>query len=99
MTSRNNNTDREAVRSAVGTVLVNASNYPAKVSFRMLGLDLGPLIDKTTDAILTKFLPGHDERVKAEAWDEGLSAGLREANDKARGVVNNPALNPYRRES
>jgi len=37
--------------------------------------------------------------VKAEAWNEGLSAGLREANDKARGVVNNPALNPYRRES
>jgi len=35
--------------------------------------------------------------VRAEAWDEGLKAGLREGNDKAHGVVNNPALNPYRK--
>ena len=35
---------------------------------------------------------------QAEAWDEGCSAGLREANDKQRGVQNNPALNPYRIE-
>lgn len=33
----------------------------------------------------------------AEAWDEGCAAGLREANDKARGVQNNPAINPYER--
>jgi hypothetical protein len=93
MTSSSNYTDREAVRSAVGSVLVNASNYPAKVSFRMLGLDLGPLIDKTTDAILTKFLPGHDERVKAEAWDEGWVAS--ESYDGYFAVP----TNPYRRES
>ena len=35
----------------------------------------------------------------AKAWDEGCAAGLREANDKARGVQNNPAPNPYRREA
>lgn len=35
--------------------------------------------------------------LKADVWDEGLKAGLREGNDKARGVVNNPPLNPYRK--
>lgn len=35
--------------------------------------------------------------IRADAWDQGLSAGLRECNDKTRGVVNNPALNPYRK--
>lgn len=36
--------------------------------------------------------------LKADVWDEGLTAGLRESNNHARGVVNNPALNPYREE-
>lgn len=67
MTSSSN--DREALRDAVWEVLVNASNYPAEVSFRLLGLDLGPLIDKVTDAILTEFLPAYTERVKAETVD------------------------------
>lgn len=38
------------------------------------------------------------EAARAEAWDEGCAAGLREANDQRRGVRNNPALNPYRIE-
>lgn len=43
--------------------------------------------------------PEHDAAVAARAWDEGCAAGLREANDKARGAQNNPAINPYGREA
>lgn len=35
--------------------------------------------------------------IRADAWDQGLAAGLRECNDKTCGVVNNPVPNPYRK--
>lgn len=51
------------------------------------------------DAILA-LPPGRTEtEVRAEAWDEGHRAGLREGNDQVRGITNNPALNPYREEA
>lgn len=40
------------VQGAVGGVLVDASNYPPAVQPRILGQDMGPLIAKTTDAVL-----------------------------------------------
>lgn len=45
------NTDREALRNAVGIVLTNAANFPEKVQARMLGQDMGPLIERVTDAV------------------------------------------------
>lgn len=44
--------ERLVLRGIVGHVLRNASNYPEKVSVRVLGQDMGPLIDRTTDAIV-----------------------------------------------
>lgn len=44
------------------------------------------------DAILAEFLPDHDERVKAEAWDEGLLVGQDPYGFDT-------TDNPYRRES
>ena len=45
---------------------------------------------------IAQELAARDAAVAAKAWGEGCAAGLREANDKARGVQNNPARNPYR---
>lgn len=44
--------EREALRGAVGGVLCNAKNFPEKAAVRILGQDMGPLIDRTADAIL-----------------------------------------------
>jgi len=44
--------EREALRAAIGGVLVNATNYPDRVAPRILGEDMGPLIDRTVDALL-----------------------------------------------
>ena len=44
--------DRKAVRVAIGSVLFNASNYPAKVAPHMPGQDVGPLTQKVTDAVI-----------------------------------------------
>lgn len=46
-------TERKALRGVVGGVLCNASNFPEKVAIRILGQDMGPLIERTSDAILT----------------------------------------------
>lgn len=44
--------DRDRISSAIGAVLFNVSNYPPSVSYRLLGLDIGPLRAKVTDAVL-----------------------------------------------
>jgi hypothetical protein len=44
-------TERDDLRSAIGGVLVNASNFPPKVQFRMLGQDMSPLIERVVDAL------------------------------------------------
>jgi len=49
--------EREAFRAAVGGVLVNAANYPDSVGVRVLGRDMGALIDKVTDAVLAVRRP------------------------------------------
>ncbi|TFD27469.1 hypothetical protein [Cryobacterium cryoconiti] len=46
-------TEQEALRGVIGGVLRNASNYPPKVSARILGQDMGPLIDRTVDALIS----------------------------------------------
>lgn len=58
--------DRE-LRGALANVLCNASNFPDKAQSRILGQDLGPLIDKTTDVILeSEWLSGVIREAKAE---------------------------------
>ena len=47
--------ERERVRIAVGAVLANASNFPEKVAPRILGQNMGPLIEKVTDAVLNTY--------------------------------------------
>lgn len=44
--------EREAARRALTGALVNAGNYPPKVTPHILGQDMAPLIDKAADAIL-----------------------------------------------
>jgi hypothetical protein len=69
MTSSSNDTDREALIALLGDELGWDWNpAPGVPSSRKV---LGDIADR----ILTEFLPGHDERVKAEAWDEGLLVG------------------------
>jgi len=49
--------EHDRLRAAIGSVLVNASNYPAKVSSRILGQDMGPLIERTVTAVLQATQP------------------------------------------
>jgi hypothetical protein len=54
------------------------------------------------DAILTEFLPGYTQRVKAEAWDEAVRASVdfRISGAGYATVVRDPSpANPYRRGS
>ncbi|WP_449408022.1 hypothetical protein [Microbacterium maritypicum] len=46
------NATRIVVQRAVGGVLFNTSNFPAKVQTRLLGQDMSPLNDKLTTAIV-----------------------------------------------
>jgi hypothetical protein len=39
------------LRNAIANVLVNGSNYPPKVTPRILGQDMTPLIDKVFEAV------------------------------------------------
>jgi hypothetical protein len=49
------------------------------------------------DAILAEFLPAHDERVRAEAWDKCMARIFPEPANRNRDLI---AKNPYdRRES
>lgn len=41
----------DPIRNAVGTVLTNAMNFPDRVQSRLLGQDMGPLIDRVTEAV------------------------------------------------
>lgn len=43
---------RETIRTAIGAVLTDSSNYPEKLSIRILGHDLSQVIDQTTDAVV-----------------------------------------------
>ena len=43
---------RDELRGVIGNVLVNANNYPEKAAPHLLGRDMGPLLDKTTDALI-----------------------------------------------
>lgn len=52
-------------------------------------------ITNVADAILAEFMPEHDQRVKAEAWDEALVASADAFFDGD----NAPIVNPYRREA
>lgn len=46
---------REAIRIAIGGVLCNASNFPAKVTPHILGQDMGPLIGRTAAAVIARL--------------------------------------------
>lgn len=63
-------------------------------SFPDASIDVPQLVE----VILANFLPEHDERVKAEGWDEGFTYrhGLPEGRTLLSDRLN---WNPYRRES
>lgn len=50
---------------AIGSVLFNVSNFPAKAQSHLWGQDMKPLNDKLT-AALTPVI----RRIQAEAWEE-----------------------------
>lgn len=59
--------EAESLRGALRNVLCNSSNYPKPVDIHILGRDMGPLIDKTTDAVLAWQRSRVPEAV-AESW-------------------------------
>lgn len=87
--------------STLSNVLCNASNFPPRVAVRILGQDMRPLIEHTTDAVLTSnWLAAHDREVAKRAWDEGFDAGEKDAWDVD--VTNEKHVctpNPYRSAS
>ncbi|TFD41735.1 hypothetical protein E3T37_03525 [Cryobacterium sp. TMT2-10] len=90
--------ERAALRGVVGGVQCNASNYPDRVAPRTLGQDMGPLIDRTTDAILAD---GYRREPLARAWYAGYEAGSADESFSARGLssdpdaAEHPHANPY----
>src|SRR5690554_5818900 len=44
--------DRDALRGPLANVLSNASNYPPKVAHHILGQNMGPLLERTADAVI-----------------------------------------------
>lgn len=78
------NRERDALAAQIAAAREYARNDTWPIDkFYLLGI-------LTADT--AEILRERDDRV----WNEGLAAGLREANDKMRGVTNNPALSPYR---
>ena len=63
--------ERKALRSAIGSVLFNASNYPEKVASRIMGQDIGPLIEKVTRAVMERLAAqsaSGEERATKAQW-------------------------------
>lgn len=44
---------RQLVRNAVADVLTSATNFPEGVESLLLGRDMGPLIDRVTDSVMS----------------------------------------------
>jgi hypothetical protein len=61
------------LRGALSNALCNASNFPRRVQPYLLGQDMGPLLDATTDAIL-HWLAEHDRETRAEALEEAAQS-------------------------
>lgn len=47
---------RQLVRNAVADVLTNVMNFPEGVESLLLGRDMGPLIDRVTDSVMSARL-------------------------------------------
>lgn len=83
---------RGEVRSAVGSVLANASNYPEATQPHILGRDLSELIDATTDALLARFaLPELDPEKMTDAnpcgdWPAPCNCDDPDTHDLTKGV-------------
>lgn len=81
----------EAVRVAVGRVLVNAANFPAKVGPHILGQDMAPLIDKVTESVVAalpyqpaRVVPSVEEAyAEAEGRLRDASVAIRYDDDEA----------------
>lgn len=54
---------------AIGSVLFNVSNFPAKAQSHLWGQDMKPLNDKISAALAPVI-----RRIQAQAWDEGFDA-------------------------
>lgn len=77
--------EREKLHAAVGTVLVNAFNYPARVQTRMLVQDMFPLTHLTqtvVDSVLSSdWLKEHDAAIIASVMkgvNRGIELGVKE---------------------
>lgn len=86
---------RAALRSAIGGVLFNVSNFPAKAQASLLAQDMAPLNDRLAKAILDSWLPGIVARARREALGEAAeairnNAGVADENGICEGVSNWP---------
>lgn len=70
----------EALRTTIGGVLFNVSNFPEKAQVRLLGQDMRPLNDRLTTAIVESWLPTVIERVREEENAKGGTIVQRAAD-------------------
>lgn len=78
----------DLIRNAVGAVLANASNFPENAQSRLLGQDMGPLIDQVTVTVRAALAEqGETEweygtaRTVTDGWERGDRYGERQYID------------------
>lgn len=82
----------ESLRGPLANVLCNASNFPRRAQPHILGADMGPLIDKTAEAVVDAVVAAIDRAEAAEAeverlriqWDRSGKNDLIEQRDTYR---------------
>lgn len=62
----------ESLRGPLANVLCNASNFPRRAQPHILGADMGPLIDKTAEAVVDAVVAAIKRAEAAEAEVERL---------------------------
>ena len=72
-------TARDELRGIVGKVLVNATSYPTVISTHVLGRDMGPLIDRTVDALMRA---GYVKQSPPRFMCENCGKSTDDADDK-----------------
>lgn len=79
----------ESLRGPLANVLCNASNFPRRAQPHLLGADMGPLIDKTAEAVVDAVVAAIERAEAAEAeverlriqWDRSGKNDLIEQRD------------------
>jgi hypothetical protein len=77
--------DEDAIRRAVAPVLVNATNYPDRVTPHILGQDMTPLIEKVVARVMRAGAEQDSDevlkRVANRAFQDGVKAAQQAVSD------------------